>query len=176
MLACRLTARENIPAIEKVARDQALPLSFPQQRLWFLEQLNPEANNYLIPSVLRLQGPLNSPALRTSLNKVIQRHEALRTTFTVSKGKPAQVVHACMEIPFQEISVESIPGEDRQSKVRELVEKESSTKFDFAHGPLLKARLIRLNAKEHLLVLVLHHIITDGWSMGILLKELVAFL
>jgi amino acid adenylation domain-containing protein len=167
--------RENIPAIEKVARDQALPLSFPQQRLWFLEQLNPEANNYLIPSVLRLKGPLNSPALRTSLNKVIQRHEALRTTFTVSKGKPAQVVHACMEIPFQEASLESIPDEDRQSKVRELVEKESSAKFDFAHGPLLKACLIRLNAKEHLLVLVLHHIITDGWSMGILLKELVAF-
>ena len=164
----------EIPVITPAVRSEELPLSFPQQRLWFLEQMNPSGNSYLIPSMVRVRGKLDSAALKKSLNLLVERHEVLRTTFDVSNGKPVQVIHDYLDVPFQEVSLETSNAADHSWILARLIEKEISSGFDFVAGPLLRACLIRLGPEEHLLVLVLHHIIVDGWSMGILLKEMAA--
>ncbi|MFD2473312.1 non-ribosomal peptide synthetase [Amycolatopsis silviterrae] len=147
--------------IPVVARDGALPLSFAQQRLWFLDEFEPGGREYLSPTALRLRGELDLDALRRALNTVVARHESLRTTFDAIEGRAVQVVHepAPVELPVEEF--------DEAALVREALRP-----FDLRTGPLLRARLFREQSGDHVLLLALHHIVTDGWSAGVLAAEL----
>ncbi|SFW88822.1 non-ribosomal peptide synthase domain TIGR01720/amino acid adenylation domain-containing protein [Amycolatopsis australiensis] len=154
-------APEAARAIPAVPRDGALPLSFAQQRLWFLDEFEPGSTEYVSPTALRLRGELDLAALRRALNAVVARHESLRTTFATVDGRGVQLVHEPYEV--------GLPVEDfaEDALARELREP-----FDLRTGPLLRARLFRRADGEHVLLLVLHHIVTDGWSSGVLTAEL----
>ncbi len=149
-----------------------LPLSFAQQRLWFLDQLEPGNLFYNIPTVLRLRGQLDIPALIAALNEIVARHEVLRTTFAAKGGVPRQIIapSLTLDIPVTDLSAE--PLDQRETRALELARAEIRTPFDLAAGPLLRARLIRLADDERIAVLTIHHIVTDGWSMGVLVAEL----
>ncbi|MEU3648454.1 non-ribosomal peptide synthase/polyketide synthase [Lentzea sp. NPDC034063] len=164
LLAADLPASSGpvVPAIPAVPRDQDLPLSFAQQRLWFLNEFDPNSAEYVTVFAIRLNGSLDVDALGRALNSLIARHESLRTTFESVDGRPRQVVH-----PPYEIAVSVVETQDVE--LHEL-----TRPFDLEHGPLLRVLLARLAADEHVLVLSLHHIITDGWSMGVLSEELSA--
>ncbi|HET9379251.1 MAG TPA: amino acid adenylation domain-containing protein, partial [Streptomyces sp.] len=138
------------------------PLSYAQQRLWFLDRFEPGSTEYTTLSVLRLRGPLDVSALRTALDGLVARHEALRTTFTEQDGQARQVAHPPhpVELPVDDLT--TAPG--ARTALRTLLEREAGTPFDLAAGPLLRARLARTADDEHVLVLAVHHIVTDGWS------------
>jgi hypothetical protein len=143
------------------------PLSFAQQRLWFLNQLEPDNSSYNIPAAVRMKGSLNVDALRQALNEIVQRHEALRTTFPSIDGRAVQSIASKLELPFPIITV---LGEEQ---IMSLATTEAKRPFDLSNGPLLRASLLRLDATEHVLLLTMHHIVSDGWSIGVLIKELV---
>ncbi|WP_331831757.1 amino acid adenylation domain-containing protein [Pseudomonas sp. LH21] len=156
------------PAFTIVDRNQPLPLSYAQQRQWFLWQLEPESAAYNIPSALRLKGELNIEALRSSFAALIARHETLRTTFRQQGDSAEQVVHPTLEVPLQVVSAAL-----DEPALQAWVEAQVREPFNLEHGPLLRARLLRLAAADHVLVLTLHHIVADGWSMPIMVDELV---
>lgn len=150
--------------------DQAA-LSFAQQRLWYLEQLLPGSTLYNIPFSIRLKGNLQVDALRQSLRTIIQRHEILRTTFVDRGGKPWQVIGSAPPFPLATMDLRSVPLEERQQRAQELAEQEATHIFDLSQGPLLRALLLRLEDEEWLLLLTFHHIIFDGWSIGVFFQE-----
>ncbi|MEU2060469.1 non-ribosomal peptide synthase/polyketide synthase [Streptomyces sp. NPDC013455] len=156
-------AADVIPA---AAPDAPAPLSYAQQRLWFLDRFEPGSTEYTTLSVLRLRGPLDTAALRTALDGLVARHEALRTTFTEHDGQARQTVHPPRPVPLPVTGLADTAGLDA------LLDREAATPFDLAAGPLLRARLVRLAADEHVLVLAVHHIVTDGWSVGVLARDL----
>jgi amino acid adenylation domain-containing protein len=160
------------PPVRRVQRTGDLPLSFAQQRLWFLDQWMPASAAYNIPVVMRLDGPLDEDALKASINTIVGRHEALRTTFEVVGDRPAQVIAPTLDVPVPLADLGGLPGEARQAEAQRRIKEEAQRPFDLARGPLLRANLLRLGEKEHLLVLVMHHIVSDGWSMGVLTEEL----
>jgi natural product biosynthesis luciferase-like monooxygenase protein/amino acid adenylation domain-containing protein len=139
-------------------------LSFSQQRLWFLDQLQPGATAYVIPAAIELSGPLDVRALERALAALVKRHEALRTTFVSVGGRPLQVV--------SEPGAWTLPVTDGREHMGPLLREEASRPFNLARGPLFRARLYRLAPDRHVLLLVMHHIVSDGWSMGILAREL----
>jgi amino acid adenylation domain-containing protein len=145
------------------------PLSFAQQRLWFLQQLDPESHLYNIHLPIKIQGELHVAGLEQSINQIVLRHEALRTTFRQTGKEPMQFVRLSLRV---ELAPMEISG-DRE--VAEWIKKESQFIFDLSTGPLFRARLLRLSMHEHVLLLTMHHIVSDGWSMGVLLQELGAF-
>ena len=149
----------------------AFPTSFAQQRLWFLDQLVPGNPFYNIFSALplRLQ---NFAALERALNEIVRRHEALRTTFSISGGQPTQVVASGLTLSVPVIDLRNLPVAERETEVQRLAEVESCRPFDLARGPLLRATVLRQNDIESVLLLSMHHIISDGWSVGILFREL----
>src|SRR6185312_13050949 len=151
-----------------------LPLSYAQQRLWFLDQLQPGTSHYNIYSVVRLSAQLDVVALERSLNEMMRRHESLRTTFVAIGGEPQQVIHAQMEIGLEVTELSGMAEGKREAEARRLVGKEAKRPFELSQGPLLRARLLKLSEAEHVLVLVLHHIVSDGWSMGVFSGELAA--
>ncbi|WP_197288603.1 non-ribosomal peptide synthetase [Nocardia sp. NRRL S-836] len=153
--------------IPRVPRDGALPLSFAQQRLWFLDQFEPESTDYLSPSLLRLRGHLDVGALNTALTALIARHESLRTTFDSADGHGVQVVHPPHRV---EVPVLDVPG--GEDGLHEVLVRESTRPFDLARGPLLRPVLLRVAEDDHVLLLLAHHIVTDGWSNGVLTGEL----
>ena len=167
--------RSTLPPLSPVSRDQELPLSFAQQRLWFLDQLEPGGFAYNIPVGLRISGPLNPRALERSLNEIVKRHEILRTTFPLVRGKPVQKIAPYQPFSIPISAVETMAGQERDSQVRQMLIQEARHAFDLAMGPLLRAKLWRLDAAEHVLLLNLHHIISDLWSIGILLQEFARF-
>ncbi|WP_338803023.1 non-ribosomal peptide synthase/polyketide synthase [Xenorhabdus griffiniae] len=160
-----------IPVAE---RSQPLPLSFAQQRLWFLGQLDPAASlAYHIPVALRLTGPLNRPALTCAFNQLIARHESLRTRFTLVAGQPCQHIDSAdigFTLTYQDLR--SLPAEAQSNCIAELTARDAQTPFDFTQGPLLRGHLLQLTDEEHILLFTQHHIITDGWSVGVLMHEL----
>ncbi|MBV4507382.1 amino acid adenylation domain-containing protein [Pseudomonas sp. BW13M1] len=156
------------PAFSVVDRSQPLPLSYAQQRQWFLWQLEPDSAAYNIPSALRLKGELNIEALRSSFAALIARHETLRTTFRQQGDSAEQVVHPTLDVPLQVASAAL-----DETALQAWVEAQVREPFNLEHGPLLRARLLRLAADDHVLVLTLHHIVADGWSMPIMVDELV---
>ena len=160
------------PALQVVSRAQPLLLSFAQQRLWFLEQLDPGSVAYTIPLVLRLRGSLDLLAIQTSLRALIQRHEVLRTTFGSHEGHPIQQIIPDPPLDCSLLDLAHLSSEER--RVRELawLAAELEIPFDLERGPLLRVRLLRCGAQEHVLLLLFHHIIFDGWSMEVLLREL----
>ncbi|KRB71153.1 hypothetical protein ASE07_27265 [Noviherbaspirillum sp. Root189] len=163
--------RSVLPAIEPVDRSQALVLSFAQQRLWFLAQMERASQAYHIPIGLRLQGTLDVAALRKALDRVVARHETLRTTFGLVDGAPVQHI-ASPDASFR-IVEEDLRGQSAtDSTLLALIETEASAPFDLASGPLVRGRLICLAADEHVLLITMHHIVSDGWSMGVLTREM----
>ncbi|MEA2692843.1 MAG: hypothetical protein QOJ16_2230, partial [Acidobacteriota bacterium] len=161
------------PPLRAVSRVGPLPLSFAQERLWFLDQLDPGSAAYDVPAALRLRGLLAVPVLAASFAEIVRRHEALRTTFGLVEGRPAQVIHpATADSILPEVDLAALPEAVREMEARRLTAAEARRPFDLARGPLLRVALLRLAADEHLTVLNLHHIVTDGWSMGVLVEEL----
>src|SRR5215217_5076406 len=149
-------------------------LSFAQQRLWFLHQLEPESIAYNMPTALRLTGRLNTDALEWGINEIIRRHETLRTTFTLVDNQPVQVIAEQLTLEMPVVDLQTFPAEEREQKVMRLATEEAQRPFDIETTPLVRALLFRLNAEEAVLVFTMHHIISDGWSMGVLVSELAA--
>jgi amino acid adenylation domain-containing protein/non-ribosomal peptide synthase protein (TIGR01720 family) len=165
------TRAASAPALVRVSRDGALPLSFAQQRIWFLDRLEP-GPAYVLAYALRLAGPLNVPALRQSLNQVVARHETLRTRFPEVDGQPRQIVVPALEVPIPVEDLSGMAEDERDAEVRRRAAEEARRPFALAEGPLLRARLIRLGGDHHVLLLALHHIAVDGWSLQVLFREL----
>ena len=151
------------------------PLSFAQQRLWFLQQLDPQSAAYNIPRAVRLGGPLNVSALRRSLSEVVRRHEVLRTTFiTLDDEQPVQIVHEAQPLELSVIDLSDLPEAEREAAIQTLFTEESSRSFDLARDSVLRAHLVRAGDEDHVIFLTVHHIASDGWSTGVLISELVA--
>jgi amino acid adenylation domain-containing protein len=149
-------------------------LSYAQQRLWFLNQMTPGSTAYNIPSAMRLRGTLDVPALTRALNEIIRRHEALRTTFEVTESEPVQVIAPALALTIPLVELVAVDASEREAELQRLIGEESVQVFDLARGPLLRAKLLRVEEHDHVLLLTLHHIICDGWSMGLLVQELAA--
>jgi amino acid adenylation domain-containing protein len=164
------------PPILHVSRQEPLPLSFGQQRLWFLDQLEPGNAAYNMPWAMRLAGSLHPGALVASLREVVHRHEALRTVFHLPEGEdePVQRILSAEPVPLPLVDLASLPHGERTAEARRLAAAEARRTFDLTRGPLLRAALLRLAAEEHVLLLTLHHIVSDGWSMGVLAREVAA--
>ncbi|GHO70194.1 hypothetical protein KSC_090860 [Ktedonobacter sp. SOSP1-52] len=162
------------PELMPVAREQLLPLSFGQQRLWFLDQLEPGNTSYNIPVSVEFEGKLNLEAFEASLTTIIERHEGLRTTFQEIEGQPYQTISPRGHSRLVLIDLQGLPLDQREAVARALSEQENQQPFDLKHGPLLRYCLWRLNRQKHWLRLNMHHIVSDGWSMGILVQELTA--
>jgi non-ribosomal peptide synthetase component F/acyl carrier protein len=158
--------------MQPVSRAGDLPLSFGQQRLWFLHQLEPDSYAYNIPMAVRLSGPLQVEALERVLNEVARRHEILRTTFVTMNGLTTQLIapHQAIELPFVDLC--ELTAEEREVRARERMLEQLHLPFDLTRGPLLRTTLLRLGGHEHILVLTIHHIVADAWSMSVLVGEM----
>ncbi|MDL2403988.1 condensation domain-containing protein, partial [Rhizobium mayense] len=162
---------QDLPAIVAVSRQEPLVPSFAQQRLWFLAQLDEASTNYHIPLVLRLHGALERSAWQRSLDRLFARHEALRSIFVAPEGKPrVEVLPPDAGLPVLEHDLKG--RADAQAALLELCQEEACTPFDLSRGPLIRGRLIRMSDEEHVFLLTQHHIVSDGWSMGVLVREL----
>ena len=162
----------DAPPVRPAARDGGLPLSFAQQRLWFLDQLIPDNPSYNTPGALRVLGELDVEALKRSLDAIVGRHEVLRTTFAMRDGRATQVIAPLgrVELPCVDLSGVEVP--ERWDKAWELVNADALRPFDLTVGPLLRVQLLRLAEDDHVLMYNMHHIISDGWSMGVIVEEL----
>ncbi|UJB13509.1 non-ribosomal peptide synthase/polyketide synthase [Xanthomonas translucens] len=166
------TAASQLPAIVPLPREGDLPLSFAQQRLWFLAQLDAQADlAYAMPGGVELHGALDLAALRQALDRIVVRHEALRTTFVASGDSAIQRI-APAEVGFALDCIDLRHAHDPDADAQRLAEQEANTPFDLEHGPLIRGRLLRLAEHRHRLLVTMHHIVTDGWSIGLLLREL----
>jgi amino acid adenylation domain-containing protein len=155
------------------ARDaEVFPLSFTQQRLWFLDQLEPGKPVYYVPLAFRLEGTLDVEALQSSLREIVRRHEILRTTFRSIGGQPVQVVAADAVFELASIDLGGVPASEREETCRRRLREESVRPFDLERGPLIRVCLFRLGPEDHVLSFAIHHIVTDGWSVVVLLREL----
>jgi amino acid adenylation domain-containing protein/non-ribosomal peptide synthase protein (TIGR01720 family) len=150
----------------------AFPASFAQQRLWFLDQLEPGSSKYNIFAAVRISGQLNVTTLEQSFNELVQRHEALRTTFATVDGQPVQVIHPMLD--FRLSIVDFTTTQNPTADIQNFLSQEVTRPFNLGRGPLLRAMLLKLGEQEHVLLLTLHHIVSDGWSMGVLVQELAA--
>jgi aspartate racemase len=159
---------ENKP----ISEGFVFPLSFAQQRLWFLDQLEPGSPLYNTPHAFRMSGILDVQALQQTFEAIVSRHESLRTTFSDVEGVPMQCIAEKGAISLPVIDLTSLPEADREGEAQRLAAEEFRRPFNLAQGPLLRLNLLRLSDKEHILLLTLHHIVTDGWSMGILVQEM----
>jgi amino acid adenylation domain-containing protein len=174
-LAARITGSlrgSALPALVAVPRDRKLRLSFAQERLWLVDQIDPGNPAYNVSEPLRLLGPLDVEAYERALREVVRRHEVLRTTIATVEGRPVQIIHA--EVPFWGglVDLSSLPQAEREPAARAQAAEDARLPFDLARGPLLRARLIRLDAEQHLLLLTMHHIVSDAWTRGIMSREI----
>ncbi|NUT79699.1 non-ribosomal peptide synthetase [Pseudomonas brassicacearum] len=158
-------------AISALSRDEALPQSLAQNRLWFTWQLDPTSHAYNIPGALHLRGELDEDALRASFQQLIERHESLRTRFLERDGVALQQVDPAGEFKLPVIDLGDLPAASREARARQVREDEAATPFDLQKGPLLRVSLLRLDEDDHQLLVTLHHIIADGWSMNVLIEE-----
>ncbi|HEX9426786.1 MAG TPA: amino acid adenylation domain-containing protein, partial [Candidatus Polarisedimenticolia bacterium] len=178
LAACVQAARREAQGLPPPAplrsrpRTGHVPLSFAQERQWFLDQLVPDRPIYNIHVALRMVGRLEVAALRRSLNALLRRHEVLRTIFVAVEGRPDQVILPKLTIRLPVIDLEALPREQREEEVRRLSNAEARRPFDLGRGPLLRARLIRLASEEHVLLITMHHIVSDGWSATVSAREL----
>jgi amino acid adenylation domain-containing protein len=158
-------------SIQPVPRQGNLPLSFAQQRLWFIDQFEVGSSLYNLPTALRLKGTLNIDALSQTLNEILHRHEILRTSFVSVEGQPIQVITPSLSVTLPIVSLEELPEVEREAEVQRRITNEAQQPFNLTEVPLLRATLLRLSQVEHILIFTMHHIVSDGWSMGILIKE-----
>ncbi|NBD14535.1 condensation domain-containing protein, partial [Corallococcus silvisoli] len=162
---------DAIPLREKATPP---PLSFAQQRLWFIDQLQPGLALYNLPIVLRATGPLDMEAFQRALQVLVDRHEVLRTTFTQERGQPVQCIAPAMALPVATVDLRTLPPDEREAEALRLAKADTLRPFDLERGPLLRATWLRLDTHDQVLALVLHHIVFDIWSMGVLVRELLA--
>ncbi len=160
--------------IAPAPREHDLPLSFSQQRLWFLSRLDPQSAAYNLPAAVRMRGTLDALALQRALSEVVRRHESLRTTFPEVDGRGVQRVGPALEVPMAWEDLTCEPAEARERLMLERATREARAPFDLATGPLLRARLLKVAEDDHLALLTLHHIVSDGWSTAVLVRELAA--
>ena len=158
--------------IPRRAEPGPCPLSFAQQRLWFLDQLEGGSAFYNLPIAVRLDGPFDIVAFRRALTEVVRRHESLRTTFTLREGRPAQIISPPAQVPLPLIDLSGLVPARREAEARRLSAAEVLLPFDLSAGPLLRARLLRLGDGEHVALFTMHHIVSDGWSKDVLIREL----
>ncbi len=151
-----------------------LPLSFAQQRLWFLYQWQPDTAVYNIPIFVRLHGRLDVPALEQTLNEIIRRHESLRTTFALNEGRPFQIVAPSLSLTLPVTALSHMPEAEREAEAQRLALEESQHPFDLEQGPLLRVKLLHLDHEDHVALLTMHHIISDAWSRSVLIDEVAA--
>ncbi len=162
----------ELSPIARVTRDSShLPLSFAQERLWFLNQLEPESPFYNCPAAVRLRGQLDVDAFERTLSEIIRRHEVLRTCFPLVDGRPAQIISPASPLKLPLLDMSALSAVDREIEARELASREARTPFNLTEGPLLRALLLRLSASEHILLFSMHHIVSDGWSTNVLIRE-----
>ncbi|MGZ3461117.1 MAG: condensation domain-containing protein, partial [Archangium sp.] len=172
--ATRAARALTLPALRPAPREQPLPLSFSQQRLLFLEELAPGTAAYNVLAPVRLEGALDSALLQRCFDELVRRHESLRTTFRSEVDGSVQCIHPAKTLPLAVVDLTALPEEQRQAEAMRLTRQEVARPFDLSTGPLLRVTLLKLADTEHVLVLVMHHIVSDGWSMGVLLRELSA--
>ena len=158
--------------VRRVPRDQTLPLSFAQQRVWFLDQLDPNNSLYNIPHALRMRGELNVSALEHGLNEIVHRHEALRTTFASEKGQPRQVIAPSLTLRLGRVDLTASPEREREARARQLAYDEGQQPFNLVQGPLIRATLVQMTSDDHIFCFTMHHSVSDAWSTAVLLDEL----
>src|SRR5262245_17813605 len=149
-----------------------VPLSFAQELLWLLDQLNPNLSVYSVPRAMRITGPLQVEALRCALDAIVNRHEVLRTTFSLQNGQPVQVVKDWAAVEWRQADVSSLSGAEQCERVQRLVTEEALRPFDLSRDLMFRALLLKLAPEEHVLYLGTHHIASDGWSKSVLFKEM----
>jgi hypothetical protein len=176
-LAAQIAAasRTPVPRIERVSRDTELPLSFAQERIWFLTQLDRKISSYHVPRATRATGSLNVAALRDSYSGMVQRHEILRTTFATVEGRPVQRIHGARPVPIPVVDLSYIEAADQENCLQQIILQAGQQLFDIEQGPLLRVRLVRLSQYEHVIVQTEHHLVHDGWAEGVLTRDLLAF-
>jgi amino acid adenylation domain-containing protein/non-ribosomal peptide synthase protein (TIGR01720 family) len=161
-------------AVSPVSRAGALPLSFAQQRLWFIDQLEPGSPLYNMPGALRVEGPLSGAVLARCLGEIVRRHEALRTVFAAPEGEPVQVIRPAGPFPLPVVDLAGLPERAREVLALTLIREEAGRPFDLTRGPMLRGLLVRLAEQDHAVLLTLHHIAGDAWSLGLLVREIAA--
>jgi hypothetical protein len=159
------------PPLVRVPRVRRMPLSFAQQRLWFMEQLEPNNLLYNCPGAVRLEGKLDLGALERVINEVVRRHEILRTRIEVEEGVPAQVIDEWEPLGLEVEDLTSLTHEESEETVRRIARAEAETGFDLSRGPLLRVKLLKLEEEQHVALFTMHHIVSDGWSLGVLVRE-----
>ncbi|HEY6186084.1 MAG TPA: amino acid adenylation domain-containing protein [Pyrinomonadaceae bacterium] len=164
-------AESSSVSLVPVSREGQLPLSFGQQRLWFIHQLEPSSAAYNMPVAVRLKGRLNHSAMQQALSEIVSRHESLRTTFGVIDGQPRQLIAPPEEVKLNMVDLAHMPERERLDEAMKVATEEAGQAFDLEHGPLMRVRLLRLSEEDHVLLFTMHHIISDGWSMGVLVNE-----
>ncbi|MBW4457214.1 MAG: amino acid adenylation domain-containing protein [Nostoc indistinguendum CM1-VF10] len=162
----------DAPRIEHISRLGELPLSFAQQRLWFLAQLEPDTPSYNISAAVRLQGRLNVAALEQSLNEILRRHEVLRTAFKTVNERPVQVISSATPLSLPIVDLSELLQTQLKTKVKQLAIAEAQQPFALDTSPMLRVKLLRLSKHEHVALFTMHHIASDGWSIGVLVREL----
>ncbi|MCP3059792.1 amino acid adenylation domain-containing protein, partial [Myxococcus sp. K38C18041901] len=153
-------------------RDARLPLSFAQQRLWLIDQLQPGSAAYNVPLAIHLSGELSLPALQLALDALMERHESLRTSFALHDGQPFQLIAPSLALPLTCVDLQQVPVDEREERLTQLSEEAARQPFDLSQGPLIRVALLRADERKHILLLTMHHIVSDGWSMDVLFREL----
>jgi amino acid adenylation domain-containing protein len=167
-------AMERAGSIPRARREGAIPASDAQRRLWLVDRLRPGSAAYNIANAFRVSGPLDAAALERALGETVRRHEALRTTFAVADGEPVQVISPAGAFTLPIVDLAAIPPHEREAAAARRAAEEAARPFDLERGPLFRAALLRLEADDHVLLLTLHHVVGDGWSMGVLYREMSA--
>ncbi|MBD1942369.1 AMP-binding protein, partial [Coleofasciculus sp. FACHB-712] len=179
LLLKRLNQKKEPIAPTQIPRQNresnSFPLSFAQQRLWFFDQLEPGNTSYNIPAAVRVEGTLDAIALEQSLNAIVERHEVLRTAFTTVNGQPVQVITPQLKLTLPFVDLRELPNTEREQAVRQFATAEAQKPFDLTQAPLLRVSLLHLSEFEYVVLFTMHHIVSDGWSMGIFIQELVTF-
>ncbi|MBY6244068.1 non-ribosomal peptide synthetase, partial [Methylosinus sp. Sm6] len=165
-------AQALLPPLIVQRRPQPLPLSYAQERLWFLEQLGLVGSAYNMRTALRMSGALDIAALEHSVSEIIRRHESLRTRFVLVNGNGAQVVDAAGDFTLDVIDLSALSERDRNMEARRLAREDAERTFNLETGPMFRAKLIRLSENEHIALICMHHIVSDGWSIGVLIREI----
>ena len=160
--------------IRPVPRNTDSPLSFAQQRLWLLHQIDPASASYNLPRTVRIRGPLNLAAMERAINELLRRHEVLRTSFRTIDGLPRLSVMPALKIVIKQVDLRDLPEQEPESQVARFALEQAKLPFDLAQAPLLRVSLLRIDSEDHVFVAIMHHLISDAWSMGVFIREIAA--
>jgi len=167
----QMKAESATPPIQRRSEREHPPLSFPQHELWLRDKLEPGTTIFNLPTIVRIFGQFNISVIEQTLTEIVRRHETLRTTFAEVDGQPVQIIAPPRPVSLPVVDLSTLSDGRREAQVKRLMKEETEHSFDLQAGPLMRVRLVKLQASEHVLLLTLHHIISDGWSMGVLVKE-----